>query len=247
MKHTVKQLYDYIGSAEYIDHQEHTEQLYRESEQRLGIGSAPSKNETEENVTMNTEQKDLHTQTCTLDDGTSIVIAVAPVGATAIKPHRFANVENYNEPHRHRVHPTHHEHGVGNVFFTHTHARPIECRPQYMEHDYNNQSHRHIGCGFNVPIEIEVASLPSKSESKQLNPFPAKPITPPPAHYFARELPSDDEPIPDSWVCLNCQRGCDDDIFYTRHENCDIYMRAYGISNVEGDVFADGRSEFTKS
>ena len=67
MKHTVKQLYDYIGSAEYIDHQEHTEQLYRESEQRLGIGSAPSKNETEENETMNTEQKDLHTQTCILE------------------------------------------------------------------------------------------------------------------------------------------------------------------------------------
>ena len=40
-------------------------------------------------------------------------------------------------------------------------------------------------------VSEPAASLPSKSESEQLNPFPAKPITPPPAHYFARELPSD--------------------------------------------------------
>ena len=50
---------------------------------------------------------------------------------------------------------------------------------------------------------IDVLGWKLKSESKQLNPFPAKPTTPPPAHYFARDN--------------------------------------------KGDVFADGRSEFTKS
>ena len=120
----------------------------------------------------------------------------------------------------------------------------VHCHQQCDYHTAYQYGGTCSNCRKQLPKPV--ASLPSKSQSKQLNPFPAKPTTPPPAHYFAREReepkPTMDEPAPTENTSDELERYLID-VLGWKLKSPPLPSK----NELEGDQFADGRSEFTKS
>ena len=112
----------------------------------------------------------------------------------------------------------------------------VECPHCHQQCDYHVAYHYGGTCSNCwKPLPRPVASLPSKSESEQLNPFPAKPTTAPPAHYFAREREEvNGYDVDKSADMITRKRMSRHDIISEQLECGQYYMDGYWLGYDEG-------------